>query len=373
MSEPRLLMLGGGHAHIQVLKAMAKQGLPKWHVQMLTPHPKQIYSGMLPGWIAGVHDLEACTIDLIRLTQASGVHFHSAQVTALDLVSRFVVCDDGTRHPFAQLSINTGSIGSFDEVPEELDHILHIRPVHRFIARWSAFLSRLRAGGSDGRLLVLGGGAASVELAIAIRQLFRKMRWPAMQIQLVGAHATPLHGFPQRAIQQVMQALSQAGIEWRGHCRVQDVRAHELVLHNARPLSFDACLLCTGASAPAWLRESGLGVDPAGFVLVNDRLQSQSHSHVWAAGDIAALPSARPKSGVYAVRAGNVLSNNVQSACMSRPLRRWQPQRHALNLINLGERQTLGVWGPITWTGTGPYYLKDWIDRTYIQALGAHP
>jgi NADH dehydrogenase FAD-containing subunit len=368
---PRLLLLGGGHAHIEVLKSLAQRPIREWEVHLLTPHRWQIYSGMLPGWLAGDHDLAACTIDLDRLAHTAGVQRHTAMASLLDLVGCAVHCVDGSLHRFGQLSINIGSWGGQQPWPDHLDHVLHVRPSGRFVDRWPRLLSDLRACGASGHLIVVGGGAAGVELSLAIRRWFSRSSLPAPRMQLVGARAAPLHGFPRLARLHAQQALREAGIEWLGDCRVREVRAHDLVLHGGRQLRFDACLLCTGAASPPWLCGSGLAVDGSGFVHVNEHLRSVSHPQVWAAGDIAALPFDRPRSGVYALRAGAVLADNLRLASAGQPLRAWYPQRHALNLIRLGPDRAIGTWGPLSWTGTYPADLKDRIDARYIRGFGA--
>lgn len=371
MGAPRLLLLGGGHAHIEVLKALARHPENTLDAHMLTPNPRQIYSGMLPGWLAGDHDLDACTIDLARLARAASVHLHTTTASCIDLSGLAVHCADGSLHRFAQLSINTGSSGLLQAWPNNHDHILHVRPTSHFVDRWPKLLAHLQRRGAGGCLTVVGGGAAGVELSLAIRRWFRRTSMAAPRMLLVGAHALPMGGFPERARTYALRALLEADIEWLGDRRVRDVSPYDLVLHDGRRICFDACLLCTGAAAPAWLRESGLAVDRDGFVRVDKHLRSLSHPQIWAAGDIAALHVDRPRSGVYAVRAGEVLADNLRLANMGQPLRSWRPQHHALNLIKLGARRAIGAWGGITWTGAYPADLKDRIDKRYIRMHGA--
>ena len=52
----------------------------------------------------------------------------------------------------------------------------------------------------------------------------------------------------------------------------------------------------------------------AGYVRVRNTLQSESHPAVFAAGDAASLQPPLPKSGVYAVRAGQALDWGVEDA-----------------------------------------------------------
>ena len=60
----RLLLAGAGHAHLQVLKSLAARRRRDVEVVLVTPHLRQMYSGMLPGWIAGHYALAECAVRL---------------------------------------------------------------------------------------------------------------------------------------------------------------------------------------------------------------------------------------------------------------------------------------------------------------------
>ena len=129
-------------------------------------------------------------------------------------------------------------------------------------------------------------------------------------------------------------------------------------------------LLVTGAGAPAWLAGSGLALDRDGFVRVAQNLQSVSHPTVFAAGDVAAYAHPRPKSGVFAVRAGPPLADNLRRAANGEALSEWQPQKRALYLVATGGRHALGAWGPFGWWGGWVWHWKDRIDRAFMRRFG---
>jgi selenide,water dikinase len=74
----------------------------------------------------------------------------------------------------------------------------------------------------------------------------------------------------------------------------------------------------------------------------------------------------RPRSGVYAVRAGPVLADNLRRALAGQPLRVYVPQRRALYLLATGPRHAVASWGPLTLAGDWVWRWKDRIDRRFI-------
>jgi pyridine nucleotide-disulfide oxidoreductase family protein len=366
----RLVLLGGGHAHIKVLADLAARRLEGWDVHLVSPYRRQIYSGMLPGWIAAHYPIESCAIALDALATNAAARFHQTAAVGLHLADSQVMCADGTRLSFDRLSIDTGPLPATHELPGSADHALPIRPIETFVAAWPGLVDQMQRGQSGFDLAILGAGAAGVELALAVQHRAQTAGWPRVHITLLGSGAQPLEGAPDRARRQVARILAQRGIAWLGGRRSVGVVAGRIDFEQGPPLGFHACLVVTGAAAPAWPRAAGLATDERGFIRVTPTLQSVSHPQVFAAGDVAAYDDPRPKSGVYAVKAGPVLAENIRAACEVRPLRSWTPQRRALYLISTGDRHALAIWGAWSVRGDWVWTWKDRIDRAFVRRFG---
>jgi len=366
----RLVLLGGGHAHVQVLADLAQQALAGWQVHLVSPYRRQIYSGMLPGWVAGHYAIEACAIRLDALADRADVVLHETACLGLDLQHNSVRCADGQHLHFDALSVDTGPMPALQDLPGSPEHAMPVRPIEQFIAAWPALVARIAGARRCFDLVVLGAGAAGVELAFAIQHRAAAEGWPQLRITVVGRDELPLPGAPRATRRHAARLLSQRGITWRGGCRAQHLEAGRLHLGDGPPLHFDACLVSTGAAAPAWPAASGLATDTQGFIRVNRSLQSSSHPQVFAAGDVAAYADRRPKSGVFAVRAGPVLAGNLRAFCTGRALQAWTPQSHALYLISTGDRHALATWGRWSWRGRWVWRWKDHIDRQFMRRFG---
>ncbi len=363
MSAPRLLLLGGGHAHVQVLDALARTPLPGVQVTMVTPFARQMYSGMVPGLLAGHYAAEACAIPLEPLAAAAGVRLVMGRAVALDGTARQVTLADGQVLGHELLSIDTGPEMDRDSIAGAAEHGLFVRPIELFVRQIDALLER--AAQRALRVCVVGGGAAGVELAMALAHRLRHVGDGCSRVTLVSGGPL-LSGSPRPVARRASRALDTLGVALSQAACVA-VAADHLQLADGTRLACDAPVLAIGATAPRWLADSGLALDPRGFVLTGPTLQSVSHAAVLAAGDVATRADApHPKSGVYAVRAGPPLAANLRSALQGAPLQTYRPQSRTLYLLSCGERRAIASWGRWTAEGAWVWRWKDRIDRAFI-------
>ena len=137
---------------------------------------------------------------------------------------------------------------------------------------------------------------------------------------------------------------------------------------NGEKYVYDECIWCTTASAQPWLRDnSNLALDNGGFIAVQDTLESTNVEDVFAAGDIASvLKYPRPKAGVFAVRQGPPLADNLRRKLRGEVTIPFVPQKEFLGLISTGDKYAIASRGCWAFSGTYLWYAKDWIDRTWM-------
>ncbi len=363
----RLLLAGGGHAHVHVLAALARQPLPGVEVMLVTPFERQMYSGMLPGWVAGHYAEDQIVIPLPALAQAAGVTLVKGSLAALDAAARRIALADGRVLDYDQLSLDTGPVMDRAAIPGAREHALFLRPVEHFVRLFDALLARALAQPLD--LAVVGAGAGGVEMALALAWRLRS-EGAATRVSLVAGSQGPLADFPNRVRRPVLRALQRLRVTLLPHaCATID--AGHLTLSNGTRVACDVPLLALGTSAPPWLQGCGLALDERGFVATGPCLQSTSHPEVFAAGDVATRVDApHPKSGVYAVRAGPPLALNLRRALAGEPLQPYRPQQRTLVLLSTGPQYAVASWGPLAVAGRWVWRWKDRIDRDFVQRYG---
>ena len=365
--QNRLLLIGGGHSHVEVIRRFGLNPEPGIAVTLVSPDRHTAYSGMLPGYIAGHYRFEDCHIDLETLCRSAGVTRVAAAVTGIDLQRRIARCADGAEHAFDVVAIDSGSTPVIAGIPGAAQHGMPVKPVPAFLDYWTTLRAAARNAPSDLRIVIVGAGAGGVELTLAMHNRIRGDNGRA-QFTVISDGPTLLAAHPAGVQRRFSAVLRERGITLRLNAPVQKATAESLVLGSGEVLRADHVIWVTGAAAPAWPRECGLLTDAAGFIVVNAHLQSPSHDCVFATGDIAAMTSApRPKSGVYAVRQGPPLTENLRRALRGGTLLEYHPQRRALALISTGDRYAVASYGRLAFGGAWVWRWKDYIDTAFMQ------
>ncbi|MDE2052030.1 MAG: selenide, water dikinase SelD, partial [Gammaproteobacteria bacterium] len=258
--------------------------------------------------------------------------------------------------------------------------VVPVKPIQQFIAHWEKLSRRVLAHSGPMRIGVVGAGAGGVEILLAIQFRLRQLLAAAgrnddhLQYNLFAdtERILPEHNARTRRIFQ--RVLAERQVRARTGKAVVEVSAGRLKRADGSEYAMDEVLWATAASAAPWLAESGLAVDDRGFVKVGEALQSLSHPEVFAAGDIAALVDhPRPKSGVFAVRAGKPLERNLRRALLGRPLAPFRPQRQFLSLISTGDKYAVASRNGWALEGRLMWRWKDWIDRRFMRKFNELP
>jgi selenide,water dikinase len=363
-----LVLAGGGHAHVEVLRRFGVTRTEGLRLRLISPDTHTAYSGMLPGLIAGNYTWDDCHIDLRPLCEHAGAAFVTTRVVGIDAAGHQVQCANGQAFSFDALSLDVGSTPDLRAVPGAAEHAVPVKPVSRLLEAWASVAARCgaRARGRP-RIAVVGGGAGGVEIALAMRHCCRAAD-SALEpdIALVTDGFLPTHGRWARHLLARAMAKHRVTIVRQG--RVTRVTPGEVHCASGAPVAADLVVWATGASAPVWISDSGLQCDDRGFVAVNDHLQSISHASVFAAGDVSTMVSwPLPKAGVFAVRQGPVLADNLRRYLAGDTLRPYRPQRRFLSLMSTGGRHAVASYAGLAWQGRWVWAWKDRIDRRFMR------
>lgn len=363
-----LLLLGGGHSHVEVVRQFGEHPVPNATITLVDAERFATYSGMLPGLVAGHYDFHDCHIDLAALAQRNGLRCMQARALGIDTARRRVELDDGNTLDYDLISLDVGSTPPTANTPGAAEHTIAVKPFATFARNWEKLIERARTGQLQ-KVVVAGGGAAAVELALAMQYRLAPLVAPeTIEFALVTDAPCVLPDHNARTRAALASLLSRRGIAVHLNARVARVEPAAVIMSSAERIAADATIWATGVAAPPWLAGAGLALDARGFIVVDQHLMSISHAEVFAAGDCATMQGySYPKSGVYAVRQGPVLAENLRQALTGGPLTKYLPQRLALSLISTGNRSAVASYGPFSLEGAWVWRWKNAIDRKFVE------
>eukprot|EP00793_Prasinoderma_coloniale_P002858 PRCOL_00002340-RA len=373
-----IVLIGGGHSHVAVLKMFGMRPLPGVRLTLVARDVHTPYSGMLPGYVAGYYTRDECHVDLGPLCAFAGARLVHATAIGLDLKDKCVMLSGG-RPPVAYdaLSIDVGITPAFGSVPGAGAHSTAVKPIDGFCARWDAIRADAEDAAGSGRrfeLTVVGAGAGGIELALSMHHALTEQAAGRAEVRVrcvTRGEALPTHPAKVRAIFRRI-AGEREGFELREHAEVAGVESGAIVLRaegegQGERIDHDACVWCTQARAAEWLGASGLATDGDGFVAVHPTLESTSHPGVFAAGDCAnVLEHPRPKAGVFAVRQGMPLAENLRRVALGEALKPFAPQKTFMGLITTGNKYAVLSKGGFALEGGWCWTMKDRIDRAWM-------
>jgi selenide,water dikinase len=332
----RLLLLGGGPQHAQVLAAFAREPLAGAELALLTPDAHLVVPALLPAFVAGRLPAADCRVDTAALAAAAGATWLRGRAAGFDAATRTVQLADGDSLTADVVSLDEPPRADPDSPPGAREHALALQPAERFVALFDGLVDLARERVLD--VVVLGGGAEAVELVLALDERLgaRRGREERVRLALVAGDAGLLPGWPQPAQRWAAAALARARVAvFREGC--QALRAGAAVLASGARLACDAALLAM-PTAPVPPREPGAGV-------------------------VQAPPGGR--------RAAAALATWLRRAVAAAPLPALGNAPATRRWLRGARGQAALVWGPVVVTGRGMGALRAWLDGRLRPAIAA--
>lgn len=370
----RLVLVGGGHAHVEVLRDLAEHPDEELDLTLVTPYPWLTYSGMVPGLFAGHYEIDDCTIDLMALAGRAHGAVVQSSAALVNAAAREVICANGTVVAYDVLSLDVGTQPFLVGARGVERHAVVMRPLEKAVKGWSDVIVRARDG-RIGAVTVVGGGAAGLEIALAMEYRLRQelgLAWA--HVRVITNTGVPVPEFPAGARRRLVRKLARRNIGMHVGSAVTDVGPDYVRLEQGLEFASQAVFWAAGGAAPELIRDSGFSTDERGFLLTNEQLQSVSHPDVFGAGDCASVEG-RPhaRAAVFAVRAAPVLAANLRAALRDGPLASHRTHARYLALVSTGNRHAVGVWGGFAWEGDWVWRWKDRIDRGFVERYRSPP
>ncbi|HEV3489295.1 MAG TPA: FAD-dependent oxidoreductase [Reyranella sp.] len=363
-----LVLVGGGHTHVHVLKSFGRKPMPGARLTLIGRDVETPYSGMIPGFVAGHYTFGECHIDLAWLCASNGARLVQDEAIGIDRASRQVLLKDGPAVSYDLLSIDVGSAPNLETIPGARQWATPVKPIAELGRHWMAFVERMRAWLGPLNVTVIGGGAGGVELALAIDHGLREAAKGA-QVRVTLATKDEILAGQAAAAQRRMRAIFQRrGLRLLEKAATVRIERGAVQLESGQGLQADAVFVVTEASAAKWFATTGLPLDERGFLAVQDTLRSTGDERIFAVGDCATvLRHPRPKAGVFAVRQGPPLAENLRRVLLGEAPEPFVPQTRYLSIIGTGDGRAVATRGSWAIEGAWVWRWKDHVDRKWMR------
>mmetsp|Transcript_4732 Transcript_4732/g.7132 ORF Transcript_4732/g.7132 Transcript_4732/m.7132 type:complete len:471 (-) Transcript_4732:56-1468(-) len=369
-----IVCIGGGHCNCQVLKLLRKLVKDKedeMSITLITDNPISYYSGMLPGSVSTLYKDEDIMVHLEPLAVWSHAKYIQSAVTRIEGATNTVYLKNGDTVKYDVLAVNIGSkTRGGEKVPGIWEHSLTTRPINDLLPKIEKKELELKADGIIPSVVVCGAGAAGTELAMAFKARWSKFFGEEIQVKLLALDSQPLRNDPQNTRDLICEQLTARNITIETNCTVKEIFADKVVLTDGREFPCNVPIWATGADPQEVTAASDLEM-MKGYFRVNNFLQSTSHPNIFAGGDCITMEDYADKgyptkAGVYAVREGPIIAENVVAFLENKPLKEYVPQTGFLALMMTGDGMSIGSKFGICFYGKWVWKMKDFIDLSFM-------
>ena len=382
LGKNTIVLLGIGHTNAHILKMWRMQPVPGCELICVSNFPVATYSGMMPGVLANQYSPESMEIDLVRLAESVGVRLVIGEVTGIDHDRKRLLFRNRPPLKFDVLSIGVGSRPSFNNVTLDPDSaMVAVKPMQTFLERFAARVDQIQSARSGDesdktplRIAVVGGGLGSIEIAFCLKHRLATDREWMKGVDISNAGVTLLtaskrigSGLIDSTIAKVEHQMAERGIDCKTGLRVARVGSNEIEFVDGSTMPADMVIWATNAVAPPLLAKLDMETDERGFISTRETLQSKTNDSIYAVGDCGTIEGSNiAKAGVYAVRQGPIIWDNIRRYFWNRPLRKYEPQKKFMKLVNLGDGMAIAEFKGRSWYGKWCWRLKNRIDVKFM-------
>ena len=355
-----LVLIGGGHSHLSVIMELSKKPLKGNRITLISNEIDTPYSGMIPGFIEGIYSWRESHIDLYKLCLKLSVRFIHSEVTKISAINKEVFLKGRPNLKFDVLSINSGIESNYTKIEGAQKNCVQVKPISKLA---NNFLKEIKNFNS---IAFIGGGAGSVELALALKKRLNDKK-KSLKITIVSGKNGILSSFPAKTKKISLNALKEANIKLLENKEVIQVKKDKLIMSDGTVLNIDKSILSTNAMAPKWIKNSDIQLNEESFIVVNNAFQT-NHNFIFAAGDIVDFNNENlKKAGVFAVRSGKPLAKSLRNYILNGTSYTYKFNKNYLALIGLANGLAIATKYNFSYSTKTNFYLKKFIDKRFIK------
>ena len=371
-SSHDLVLIGGGHSQITVLKKFGMKQVPGLKITLINKNSTASYSGMIPGYIAGTYCKDETQINLLNLCKFANARLITDDVTGIDILTKEIYLSNRSPVYYDTLSINSGGEPDINEIKGAKKYCIPIKPISNLIQVFDKIKNKIK-GINKVSMAVVGGGAGGVEIALSLKKFLDLENKIEKNITLISKTNYLVSKSSVLTHRNALSLLQENNINVILGDEVIEFQKNGLKTKNSKNIKSEFNFLVTSISAPKWISQTRLKTTEKGFIEVNKYLQS-NNTNIFASGDISSIKNYNlSKAGVYAVKQGPILYKNLRSKILKSRFSSYKPQKYYLSLIGDGQKEAIASWGPISFRSKWAWKLKRYIDEKFIKKYNDLP
>ncbi len=355
-----LVLIGGGHSHIMLIMELSKKPIRGNRITLISNEIDTPYSGMTPGFIEGIYTWRETHIDLYKLCFKLDIRFIHSEVLEISAINKEIILKNRPKIKFDVLSINTGIKSNNKTIKGAFKYCVPVKPISKLS---NNFLDETK---KNNNIAFIGGGAASVELALGLKKRLKNKK-SNLKISIITGKNGLLSSFPPKTRKIAKQTLQKSQINVIEKVEVIEVQKDKLLLSNKTKLKIDKAILSTNAMSPEWIKKSDIILNKNNFIVVNDKFQT-NYNYIFAAGDVVDFNNQNlSKSGVYAVKSGKPLAKSIRGFIQKKEAIPYKFNKNYLSIIGLSNGLAIATKHNFTFTSRFCFLLKKFIDQKFVK------
>lgn len=363
--KKRLVLIGGGHAHMMTLAHLDMLVEKGYAVTVIQPSEFHYYSGMGPGMLGGTYRPEEIRFATRQVVESKGGSFVLGRAEQIDPLKQIVILAGGDEVGYDVLSCNVGSYVPFDIGADKAGTCFAVKPIEGLMAAQQRIIEL--SGQRSITIAIVGGGPSSIEIAGNCRQLTDSSDLHPAKIQVFAGRRL-MSRLPERIQLDARRMLEKNAIEIIEGSYVEKIDSEQIQLANGNQFRADIIFSAVGVKPSNIFVKSGINTGPDGGLQVNKCLQSMQYPNIFGGGDcIYFEPRPLDRVGVYAVRQNPVLLNNLKAYLEGEALQPFDPGGSYLLIYNLGGGSGILYKWSFIFSGRLSFRVKDYIDRKFME------
>ncbi len=359
----QLVLIGAGHANVQVLKKLCMHKYLGLHTILINDGINAVYSGMTPGFIQRQYTQEEISINLQRLCLNAGVTFINDKVIGLDAENQTITLRRSPKIEYDYLSINCGSISKSSDIEiKDSKNTISAKPISALVEKIKYLDELIENSQSKLTISIIGAGIAAFELAHSLNQRYDDKAL----IKIVGSSILKeanINNFTRLSLIQSCQNKIEVI-----QSRIRRINIGDLETTDGKRINSNFNIICSGADTENWLKAANFELSQSKFLIANQNLLSSNYDNVFLSGDLVDIKNfLRPKSGVMAVRQGEILKENIFLKIQNKPLKKIFPQKNWLYLVTTKKKTAVLNYYFLSFQGRWCWLLKNWIDKKFMK------